>query len=177
MATIERRKVLRLGLAGICALAGGPAIAGTSDRRSLSFENLHTDEHASITYWENGVYVPDALKALDHLLRDHRTGDVMGIDRDLFDQLQQLQAQVGNARPFQIISGDRSPRTNAMLARRSGGVAKRSYHQFGRAIDVRLPGTRLRDLRQAALSIRAGGVGYYPRSNFVHLDTGRIRFW
>jgi uncharacterized protein YcbK (DUF882 family) len=177
MATIERRKVLRLGLAGVCALAGGPSFAATSGSRSLSFENLHTGEQASIPYWENGVYIPTALKALDHLLRDHRTNEVMKIDRDLFDQLHHLQASVENPRPFQIISGYRSPQTNAMLARRSGGVSKRSYHQFGMAIDVRLPGTRLRVLRQAALSMKAGGVGYYPRSGFIHLDTGRKRFW
>jgi len=145
--------------------------------RLLSFENLHTGEHASVTYWKDGAYIPDALKVLDHLLRDHRTNEVMEIDRQLFDQLHQLQALMESTKPFQIISGFRSPRTNAMLARRSGSVSKRSYHQFGMAVDVRLPGTRLRDLRMAALSMNVGGVGYYPRSNFIHLDTGRVRFW
>jgi uncharacterized protein YcbK (DUF882 family) len=177
MVAVERRQVLRFGLAGICSLVGRPVLASTDGSRSLSFENLHTNEHASITYWENGAYIPDALKALDHLLRDHRTGEVTDIDRALFDQLHRLQVMVGSSKSFQIISGYRSPRSNAMLARRSGGVSKRSYHQFGMAIDIRLPGTRLRDLRLAALSMRTGGVGYYPRSNFIHLDTGRVRFW
>ncbi|NKB22340.1 MAG: DUF882 domain-containing protein [Alphaproteobacteria bacterium] len=177
MALMDRRKILRLGVAGVCTLAGAPVFAATTQRRFLSFEHLHTGEKDTITYWEDGAYVSDALKSLDHLLRDHRTDEVLSIDRDLFDQLHRLQRLVGSNQTFQVISGYRSPRTNAMLARRSGGVSKRSYHQFGMAIDVRLPGTGLRDLKSAALSMKAGGVGYYPRSNFVHLDTGRVRFW
>lgn len=174
---IGRRKVLQLGLAGIYMVAGGPAFAAINGSRSLSFENLHTGEQTSVTYWDNGTYVPDALKALDHLLRDHRTDEVHSIDRGLFNQLHRLQALAENTRPFQIISGYRSPLTNAMLARRGGGVSKRSYHQYGMAIDVRLPGTPLPDLRKAALTMKAGGIGYYPRSDFIHLDTGRVRFW
>ncbi len=176
MAIINRRRVLQFGIAGACALASGPVFAN-GHARELSFENLHTDEKITFTYWENGEYVAEALKAFNHLLRDHRIDEVLSIDRDLFDQLHRLKTLVRNDEPFQVISGYRSAKTNAMLARRSGGVSRRSYHQFGMAIDIRLPCTRLRDLRKAALSMKAGGVGYYRRSNFVHLDTGRPRFW
>lgn len=112
------------------------------------------------------------------MLRDHRSGDVHEIDRDLLDQLASLQRllEVGK-RPFHVISGYRSPKANAILAARSGGVATKSLHQQGRAIDVRMPGVELRALHRAALSMQAGGVGYYARSNFVHLDTGRVRRW
>ena len=176
MGNINRRRVLRFGTAGVCALLTGPAFANLQSR-DLSFENLHTGEKAAGTYWRNGEYVVEVLNAFDYLLRDHRTDEVLSIDRHLFDQLHRLKTLVGSNQPFQVISGFRSARTNAMLARRSGGVSRRSYHQFGMAIDIRLPGTDLGVLRDAALSMKAGGVGYYRRSNFVHLDTGRARFW
>ncbi len=174
---MDRRSALKFGLAGTLSLFSGTAFGAVSVSRSLSFLNLHTGESATATYWENGQYISEATRTLDYLLRDHRTNEVREIDRGILDQLYRLRLLVGNDRPFHVISGYRSARTNAMLARRSGGVARRSYHQFGMAIDVRLPGTRLQDLRNAALSMKAGGVGYYRRSNFIHLDTGRVRFW
>ena len=110
-------------------------------------------------------------------LRDHRTGDVHPIDPQLLDLLTHLQQSVDSARAFEVISGYRSPKTNAMLASNSGGVARKSLHMQGMAIDIRLPGKRLKDLRAAALSLEAGGVGYYPSSDFVHVATGRVRSW
>jgi uncharacterized protein YcbK (DUF882 family) len=111
-------------------------------------------------------------------MRDHYTGDVGVMDPQLFDLLHRVQSELGTGQSFQIISGYRCPKTNAALkATRGGGVAKRSLHMDGKAIDVRLPGVPLGDLRDAALSLRQGGVGYYPRDQFVHLDTGRVRHW
>jgi len=110
-------------------------------------------------------------------MRDFRTGDTIGMDVGLMDILYRLRTALDSSQPFEIISAYRSPKTNAYLAARSSGVAKHSYHTKGMAIDIRLPGRQLRDVRRAALDLRLGGVGYYPRSNFVHVDTGRVRFW
>lgn len=163
------------------ALASVPeAFAGPktlAHERILRFHNLHTGEHLKATYWAEGDYVADELAAINHLLRDHRTDDVADIDQHLLDQLYSLQQKVGSSARFEIISGYRSAKTNAMLARNSNGVASKSLHLEGRAIDVRLPGVELDRLRRAALAMKAGGVGYYPSSNFIHLDTGRPRFW
>jgi uncharacterized protein YcbK (DUF882 family) len=119
----------------------------------------------------------DELAAINHLLRDHRTGAVASIDTRLLTQLSLLQQKIDYAGDIHVISGYRSPKTNAGLQRASTGVAKRSLHMQGRAMDLRLPGIELKHLREAALSMRAGGVGYYPKSDFIHLDTGRARFW
>lgn len=154
------------------------AAAGAPERR-LSFYNTHTGEQVKAVYWADNAFVPEELARLDKVLRDFRTGDVHPIDRELFHQLYRVQSLIdadGN-KPFHIISGYRSPKTNAMLATHSSGVAKKSLHQQGKAIDVRLPGTDTARLRAAALSMKAGGVGYYPDSDFVHMDTGRARFW
>jgi uncharacterized protein YcbK (DUF882 family) len=146
--------------------------------RRLSLANLHTGEHLTTAYWAEGAYLEEELAAINRLLRDHRSGESHAIDRKLLDRLYALQQQLGHDGTFQIISGYRSPATNARLQKVSnGGVAKRSLHMQGRAIDIRLPGVELKQLRQAALSQKAGGVGFYERSNFVHLDTGRTRFW
>lgn len=144
----------------------------------LAFVNTHTGEKLDVVYREGPLYLSDALAEIDRLLRDHRSGDVHEIDRTLLDQLARLRGLLdAGRRPFHVISGYRSPKTNAMLASHGRGVATKSLHLHGRAIDIRLPGTELRTLHRAALSIRAGGVGYYARSNFVHLDTGRVRRW
>lgn len=145
--------------------------------RKLAFYNTHTGESTQVAYWENGLYVPDALTELNRILRDHRTNQIAPIDKNLFDMLYALGRQLGAKQPFHIISGYRSPATNAMLSGRSSGVAKRSLHMKGKAIDIRLPQCALSNLRKAALSLRAGGVGYYPGSNFVHVDVGRVRSW
>lgn len=151
--------------------------AATRGQRSLSFYNLHTDERLRATYWADGQYIPEALREIDRVLRDFRTGDVHAMDRKLLDLLVALHARMETREPFAVISGYRSPKTNAMLADASSGVARRSLHMDGKAIDVRIPGRKLADLRKAAVALRMGGVGYYPRSDFVHVDTGRVRAW
>lgn len=171
-----RRALFRLGLGGMCSLVGLPAIAAPG-HRSLSFQHLHTGEALRVTYWADGQYIPEALDDVNRLMRDFRTGEVTTMDSRLLDLLNRLRRTMESAEPFHIISAYRSPRTNAALIRQGRGVARRSLHMDGMAIDVRLPGRRLRDLRRAALDLGVGGVGYYPRSNFVHLDTGRVRFW
>ena len=148
-----------------------------SDHRHLSFRHLHTGEQLSVPYWEGGRYSAHALAEIDNLLRDFRTGEKTNMDTGLLEFLHRVRTVLESDQPFEIISGYRSPKTNARLAAKSRSVAKRSYHMQGMAIDIRLPGRRLRDLRRAALDLRLGGVGYYGRSDFIHLDTGRVRFW
>jgi uncharacterized protein YcbK (DUF882 family) len=143
----------------------------------LAFEHTHTGESVSVVYRLEGAYVPSALQTLDHFLRDFRTGDERQIDPQLLNILSSLSAVTGSRAPFQVISAYRSPHTNAMLRERGRGVAKSSLHLEGRAIDIRLADVPLADLRDAALSLKAGGVGYYPGPEFVHVDTGRVRDW
>ena len=144
----------------------------------LSFLNTHTGEALSVAYRVAGTHVTHALQSIDHLLRDHRTGDTHAIDPALLDQLQQLAQITGTRRPYQVISGFRSERSNLLLRTTGGGgVAKDSLHMQGCAIDIRLADVRLADLRTAAMSLKLGGVGYYPGSDFVHLDSGRVRSW
>jgi uncharacterized protein YcbK (DUF882 family) len=145
--------------------------------RTLAFDHTHTGEKLSIEYAIGDAYVPQALKALEFLLRDFRTNESHPIDPKLFDQLHLLAQVTGSRTPYQIISGYRSPATNDQLRKQSRGVASHSLHLDGCAIDVRLGDVKLADLRDAALSMKAGGVGYYPGSNFVHLDTGGVRRW
>ncbi|MDZ7662047.1 DUF882 domain-containing protein [Thiohalophilus sp.] len=174
-----RRHFLRAasGVLGLLAAPTAFARMTNRDERVLHFHNLHTGESLDATYWAGGDYVPEQLAALDHLLRDHRTGQATKMDRKLYDLLFALQQEVGRFGTYHVISGYRSSRTNAMLNKTSTGVAKRSLHTRGKAIDIRLPGTDLKHLREAALRLKAGGVGYYPDSNFIHVDTGRPRFW
>ena len=142
--------------------------------------HTHTREKMSIAYALNGQYQADALAKLNHLLRDFRTNEKKPIDPKLFDLLHELSATLGTDAPFHIISGYRSPVTNSMLRQRGGshtGVATQSLHMVGKAIDIRLPDVKLKNLREAAASLKRGGVGYYPSSNFVHVDTGRVRYW
>ncbi len=177
---LGRRRFLSYGLAAAATFGAGMPLhsqAAARGQRSLSFHNLHTDENLTATYWIDGQYVPDALREIDYVLRDFRTGDVWPIEKKLLDLLAALQGKMDTKQPFAVISGYRSPKTNAVLADASSGVARRSLHMDGKAIDVRIAGRKLADLRQAALSLRLGGVGYYPRSDFVHVDTGRVRSW
>jgi uncharacterized protein YcbK (DUF882 family) len=153
-----------------------PAAAQTAVRK-LSFDNIHTGEKLTAVYWQNGRYVTDSLREIDYTLRDFRTGDVYAIDPGLLDLLERLRLQMAYDRPINVISGYRCPATNAMLAARSSRVSKTSLHMRGMAIDIRMPGRRLEELRDAAILLGLGGVGYYPESDFVHVDTGPVRIW
>lgn len=179
-AMLDRRRFCGLTLAGSCALLSNQSAWAARPRpttRALSFYNLHTDESLSTTYWDQGDYVQDGLVQIDHHLRDFRTGDIKHIDRGLLDLLHDLLTVLKADEPLHVISGYRSPETNAMLARRSNKVARRSYHVRGMAIDIRLPNRYTTELRDAGLVLGRGGVGYYPESDFVHLDTGPVRRW
>jgi uncharacterized protein YcbK (DUF882 family) len=145
--------------------------------RALGFNNLHTGERLKIVYWEDGRYLAEAMDEINWLLRDFRVNRVHPIDPRLLDLLADLQAVLETQAPFEVISGYRSPETNAMLASLADGVAQNSLHMAGMAIDMRVRGRDLRYVRSAARSLRRGGVGYYPHSDFVHIDTGRVRTW
>jgi uncharacterized protein YcbK (DUF882 family) len=170
-----------LGIAGAATLTGLAFPAEAARRlvrpRQLSFHNLHTGERLNTVYWADGRYLPDAMRHIDWLLRDFRTDQSRPIDPQLLDLLSDLHGRLQTHEPFHVISGYRSPQTNAMLASLGDGVAQNSLHLEGQAIDIRVPGRRLRSVRAAALALRRGGVGYYPHSDFVHIDTGRIRYW
>jgi uncharacterized protein YcbK (DUF882 family) len=175
----SRRRFLAL-CAGASATILTPsafARAISPHERKLGFYNTHTGETLNTTYWAEGEYIQDALKDINWLLRDHRANQAHTMDRKVLDMLYVLQNKLDNPNSFQVISAYRSPSTNALLRKNSNGVAKKSLHMQGKAIDIRLPGTELVNVRKAALAMRAGGVGYYPKSNFVHLDIGRVRRW
>jgi uncharacterized protein YcbK (DUF882 family) len=175
MRRLSRRSfVAALAVSAPALLRPRAAAAGT---RALRFEHTHTGESLALEYAQGDHYLPDALAALNRFLRDHRTGDVHPIDQGLLDLLHGLGQLTGTSRPFQVISGYRSPRTNAQLRARSQGVAGGSLHMKGQAIDIRLSDVPLPKLHAAALAAARGGVGYYPTSNFVHVDTGRVRRW
>jgi uncharacterized protein YcbK (DUF882 family) len=160
-------------------LAASPVVASVvpSVQRSLAFYHTHTGERAEIVYWRDGEYLTDQLHALNWLLRDHRTGEQTQMDRSLLDLLYALKLSLGEPGEFEIISAYRSPKTNQMLQSNTSGVAKRSLHMQGKAIDIRICSCDLERLRRCAVSLKAGGVGYYPKSNFIHVDTGRVRYW
>jgi uncharacterized protein YcbK (DUF882 family) len=156
------------------AVAGGPSV------RALDFLHTHTGETLSVEYFSSGTYLPDAMHEVNRFLRDFRTGDIHEIDPGVLDILHGVRDLTGSTKPFQIISGYRSPRTNAMLRETGGGgVAQGSLHMKGKAVDIRLADVSLSRLRNAAVNLGNGGVGYYPgrSSNFVHVDTGRFRRW
>lgn len=174
--TEQRRRLLR-GLALVpLGIACAPTARAASER-FLAFRHMHTGERLQTAYYANGSYLPAALERIDWLLRDFRTGDSHRIDPRLLDILHAVCADCGGGGEFEIISGYRSPKTNAQLRASSNGVARRSLHLEGRAIDVRLCGSSTARLRDAAVALGRGGVGYYPGSDFVHLDTGRVRQW
>jgi uncharacterized protein YcbK (DUF882 family) len=170
-----RRRLLLKGLALTpLGLARVPA-AHAAAERALAFRHTHTGERLEIAYFVRGEYQPAALARIDWLLRDFRAGEARRMDMRLLDALHALSG-LGRGE-FEIISGYRSPKTNARLREAGRGVAEHSLHLEGRAIDVRQPGVPTAQLRDAALALGLGGVGFYPRSDFVHLDTGRVRRW
>ncbi|MFS8935193.1 conserved hypothetical protein [Cupriavidus taiwanensis] len=159
-------------------LPANQPLAGLPDARTLAFDHTHTGERVSLVYAVGDRFVPDALTTLNGFLRDHYSGKVGTIDPQLFDLLFQVRRELGTDKPFQVISGYRSPATNSRLRNsRGGGVAKHSLHMDGKAIDIRLAGVSLADVRDAAKSLQRGGVGYYETDQFVHIDTGRVRYW
>ena len=179
---LSRRRFLRLGaftvLSGIAPrLCFAAKDAQKLPKRSLSFYNTYTKESLATVYWADGKYVSPALDEINYILRDHRTGDIKPICTRLLDVLCAIKVKLKAEHPFHIISGYRSPKTNALLRKKGRGVAKNSLHMSGKAVDISVPGYRLSVLRRAAIELRGGGVGYYPRSKFVHVDSGAVRFW
>ena len=176
-----RRSFLGLGLTALACATTKPTLAMVprlrSGTRVLSFHNLHTDERLHVAYWHDGLYDRAACAKINHLLRDHYSGDVHPMDVRLMDLLVDLRHRLDTDTPIEVISGYRAPRTNLMLASASDSVAKHSYHTRGMAIDLRLPGTPLARVYHTALAMRRGGVGFYPDSQFVHVDVGPIRTW
>jgi uncharacterized protein YcbK (DUF882 family) len=176
---LGRRRFLvgSLGAAAALSRAAGIAAAGAPAAHRLSFYHVHTAEKLTIVYREKGVLVPEALIAVNRYLRDFRTEQIHDIDAALLDTLHALYATFDERGNFEVISGYRSPHTNAVLRHVTTGVAENSLHIQGRAIDVRLTSAKTTALRDAALALKSGGVGYYAESNFVHLDTGKVRSW
>jgi uncharacterized protein YcbK (DUF882 family) len=180
---LTRRQLLKTGVAAVIGAIGAPsglraaARARAGRPRSLELFALHTGERLETTYWADGEYLAPALEDINYVLRDHRANEVRAIDVNLLDLLEHLHRQLDTREPFHIISGYRTAATNAMLQARSEGVARHSLHVEGMAADIRMPGRSLPTLRRAATSLQSGGVGYYPRSDFVHVDVGRVRYW
>ncbi|WP_027856394.1 DUF882 domain-containing protein [Marinobacterium jannaschii] len=182
---LNRRKFLCLA-GSVAATAVSPQIIAApavhtgrtaSQEKQLSMLNLHTGERVDTTFWVAGRYLPDGLSDINKVLRDHRNNQVAKIDVELIDLLHRLHSKTGTSEEIQIISAYRSPETNAMLRKKSNGVAKRSLHMQGKAVDIRMSDISLDRLHKAALQLRGGGVGYYRKSNFIHLDVGRVRSW
>jgi len=182
---LNRRQILGAAGASVIAAAwpggaqaqGVASAAGGAIERWLELRNTHTGEQLAVAYRAATGYVGTAIERLNWLLRDHRAQQAHPIEPVLFDRLADLAAAAGVEPRYEIISGYRSPQTNERLAAASGGVAKRSLHMQGRAIDVRLQGVSCAKLRDLAIAAAQGGVGYYRSSDFVHLDTGRVRAW
>lgn len=176
-ATCARRRFLQGAGAALVLLPLGAAWARAPAQRSLSFVHTHTGERLSTVYFQDGEYRVTELTRINQLLRDFRTGDIHSIDTGVLDILADLRVLADRDEPYEVISGYRSPHTNEALRRHSSGVAEHSMHLEGRAIDVRLAGFPTRQLRELALGMGRGGVGYYAASDFVHLDNGRVRRW
>lgn len=177
----HRRRLLALGSAalGVAAVLPIPAFAtlSTPKPRILRLNNLNTGESLKVEFFDGRNYIQEELARLNHFFRDYRANKTRAIDPKLFDQLYRLQGLLGTQKSVQLISGYRSIDTNTEMRSQSRGVAKHSYHTKGQAMDFHIEGIALSQVRKAALAMRAGGVGYYPRNNFVHIDTGPVRHW
>jgi uncharacterized protein YcbK (DUF882 family) len=182
-ADTQRRQILQLGLVGMLAAAMPLCVSKNSFAKSnteswrIRFRHSHTGESFSGVYRVGDTYLPEAFERINYVLRDFRTDEVFPMDPRAIDIISLIQSRTGATGPLEILSGYRSPRTNAMLRKASGGVAKNSLHMYGQALDIRMPGYNTSRLKKLAASLHAGGVGYYPRSNFVHVDTGQVRSW
>ncbi|MGB9712412.1 MAG: DUF882 domain-containing protein [Dissulfurimicrobium sp.] len=179
---LSRRRFLKVGAFVAMALLSPTRVMARigpfkGTEKTLSFYNLHTEESLHKTYFSKGRYIPKVLSDINYILRDFRAGDVRPIDVKLLDLLYDIKCRLGTKDPFLVISGYRSPATNRYLREHSSGVACKSMHMFGKAIDIRLPSIALETLHKVAVALRRGGVGYYPESNFVHVDVGNVRYW
>ncbi|HRC26060.1 MAG TPA: DUF882 domain-containing protein [Alphaproteobacteria bacterium] len=180
---LSRRKVLLTGIAaaGFVTMPSvmKPAFAATGmGAYRVAFRNAHTMESFSGVYRVGDRYLPEAFESINTILRDYRCGSTHPMDPRLMDLVYWLHYQTGQARPFDVISGYRSPQTNALLREAGGsGVARRSLHMEGKAVDIRLPGFSTGQLGRMARGMKAGGVGIYGKSDFVHIDTGKVRTW
>ncbi len=179
----QRRDFLKMGLAGVVgatmpfASARSVLAANNSSTWKVSFRNSHTEESFSGVYRVGDKYLPEAFERINYVLRDFRTEEVFPMDPHIIDLMSIIHRKMDADEPYQILSGYRSPKTNAMLGRNSGRVAQNSFHMYGQAIDIRLKEHSTRKLRNIAKSLKVGGVGYYSRSGFVHIDTGDVRSW
>ena len=177
LSLLTRRRVLGTGLAAIGVAFIRPAPAISFAPRSVSLYNTHTGEWVRTVYWADGHYIRDAVRDINWVLRDHHSNEVRPMNAGVLDLLGMLRRRLETNEPFLIVSGYRSPTTNHLMYLRGAGVASNSYHIHGMATDLWVEGRDLRHVRNAALSMRCGGVGYYPRSGFVHVDCGPVRTW
>lgn len=161
----------------VSAIAGAASALDQGTSRALHLVNAHTWEKLDIVYYTHGVYIDESVEQINHLMRDHRVNKATHMDPVLLDQLLRLSQSLNTSERIHVLSGYRTPETNAKLRKRSSGVAKYSLHMEGKAADIYVPGIETQQLQLAALDLKAGGVGYYPKSNFVHMDTGMIRQW
>ena len=179
---LSRRHFFKLG---ICAAGTGilahPAISAAhtllSPDRTLHLYNYHTEETLRVIYWRKGEYLKESLEDINYIFRDHYTNKIKPIDKRLIELLHAISERLNTRKPIHILSGYRSPSTNSYLCKYYGGVSKRSLHLYGKAVDISLPGYRLSALRRIAVNLHGGGVGYYPKKNFIHVDIGRVRYW
>ena len=180
---IQRRTLLKAGFAGVIGSmvpfigAGNVLASNGGSTWKMSCRNSHTGESFSGVYRVGDKYLPEAFERLNYVLRDFRTGEVFPMDPHVIDILSIMHRKISTAEPYEVLSGYRSPKTNAMLGRKTRGVASNSFHMYGQAVDIRIPEYSTKRIRNIAKSLSAGGVGYYPRSNFVHVDTGDVRSW
>ncbi|MBI4826258.1 MAG: YcbK family protein [Nitrospirae bacterium] len=179
---LSRRSFLALGAATVATTLFPSYVTASLEEmkvpeRSLYFYNIHTDEKLKTVYWQDNAYIPDSLAEINFILRDYRTGGIKDIDTKLLDLLYVINKKMKARQPFHVMSGYRSPETNAMLRKTSRGVGSNSFHIYGMAVDIKVPGRSIESLRNIATKLKAGGVGYYPRSNFVHVDIGSVRYW
>ena len=179
MTRMQNRTLVALALTGLAVTAAvaPPRDVRAADARQLSFYHTHTGQNLDVVYYRNGEYVESALGEINQFLKDFRTGDIAEMDPKLLDILHDVRNELGSDGIYEVISAYRSPGTNEMLRSKSGGVARKSQHLLGNAIDVRLRGVPTQNLRDTALEMKRGGVGYYKQSDFVHMDTGRVRRW
>jgi uncharacterized protein YcbK (DUF882 family) len=180
--TLTRRDFLRTGMLALGGCMVPQALRASlcpvlPFEKSLSFYNIHTGEQVKAVYWSEGLYVRESLNDINRILRDFRTGEVLTIDTGLLDLLHSLNDILGSRDIVHVISGYRSPETNEYLRKTTSGVAGHSMHLEGKAVDFRLPGFSLKNVHKAAVALQGGGVGYYPALDFVHMDTGRVRYW